>query len=232
MDASEISDKRLAHIYEEVVKTFKFKPEIWTSMMKSPEFLELIMNFLNDAGKDKLLFSMGTGILIPLSDIPKELNTKLSCFLKLESVKITDSNYKFMLVKLEASINPFQDIKTVTENTLAHLSANRDIFKNYSHDIEVAFQDRLNDFLTNLKNVLSAQNKNRITLVMPFGFENIDIALKNIETSDGKMIDEVLKLRLEEQVYVWFKQISTLVQIMPDSILELDPNATHANCKC
>lgn len=37
MDVSDIEDKRIAHIYVQVLKTFKFKAEVWLGMMKVKE---------------------------------------------------------------------------------------------------------------------------------------------------------------------------------------------------
>lgn len=37
-DNSDFDDKRLSYIYNELVKSFKFKPETWLSMLKTPEF--------------------------------------------------------------------------------------------------------------------------------------------------------------------------------------------------
>lgn len=74
------------------------------------------MNFLNEPSKDKLIFTMGTGNLVPMPEIPNDLNNKLAYFLKLDLVQITESNYKFILVNGEISINPIQDLKVVAEN--------------------------------------------------------------------------------------------------------------------
>lgn len=48
--------------------------------------------------------------------------------------------------------------------------------------------------------------------------------------SNGKIIDEVLKQRLENKVYTWFKEMNTMVALKPNVILEKDPAATPAQC--
>jgi hypothetical protein len=48
--------------------------------------------------------------------------------------------------------------------------------------------------------------------------------------SDGKIIDEVLKQRLENKVYAWFKEMKTMVALKPDVILEKNPAASPAQC--
>jgi len=50
--------------------------------------------------------------------------------------------------------------------------------------------------------------------------------------SDGKIIDDVLKQRLEKKVYTWFKELKTMIAIKPDVILEKDPAASPAHCTC
>lgn len=37
-DYPEFNDKRLIYIYNVLVKNYKFKPEIWINMLKTPEF--------------------------------------------------------------------------------------------------------------------------------------------------------------------------------------------------
>lgn len=48
--------------------------------------------------------------------------------------------------------------------------------------------------------------------------------------SSGKIVDEVLKQRLENKVYTWFKEINTIIAIKPGLILDKDPTATPAQC--
>lgn len=48
--------------------------------------------------------------------------------------------------------------------------------------------------------------------------------------SNGKIIDEVLKQRLESKVYTWFKEMNTMAASKPNVILEKDPAATPAQC--
>lgn len=48
--------------------------------------------------------------------------------------------------------------------------------------------------------------------------------------SGGKIVDEVLKQRLENKVYTWFKEINAMVAFKPDVILNKDPTATPAQC--
>lgn len=48
--------------------------------------------------------------------------------------------------------------------------------------------------------------------------------------SGGKIINEVLKHRLESKVYTWFREINSMVAVKPDVILEKDPSAPPAQC--
>lgn len=51
--------------------------------------------------------------------------------------------------------------------------------------------------------------------------------------SDGKVIDEVLKQRLENKVIKeWSKEINTMVMIKPTVILDRDPAALPVQCMC
>lgn len=75
------------------------------------------MMFLNKADKDRILFSMNSvGALIPTYEIADDFKNKLSYFIKIERVEITKENYKTMLLNGDISLNPVQDIKTVSEN--------------------------------------------------------------------------------------------------------------------
>jgi len=48
--------------------------------------------------------------------------------------------------------------------------------------------------------------------------------------SHGKIIDDVLKQRLENKVYTWFKEIKIMVALKPNMILEKDPAALPSQC--
>jgi len=50
--------------------------------------------------------------------------------------------------------------------------------------------------------------------------------------SDGKIIDDVLKQRLENKVYTWFKEMKIMVALQPEVILEKDPAASPTQCIC
>jgi len=50
--------------------------------------------------------------------------------------------------------------------------------------------------------------------------------------SEGKIIDDVLKQRLENKVYTWFKEMKIMVALKPDVILEKDPAALPSQCIC
>lgn len=62
MDVTEISDIRLAHIYVELVKTYKFKFEVWNIMMKSPDFeVSTLETILKKKIRVKIFNIQGTG---------------------------------------------------------------------------------------------------------------------------------------------------------------------------
>jgi len=50
--------------------------------------------------------------------------------------------------------------------------------------------------------------------------------------SDGKIIDDVLKQRLENKVYTWFQEMKIMVALKPQVILEKDPAASPSQCIC
>lgn len=48
--------------------------------------------------------------------------------------------------------------------------------------------------------------------------------------SDGRIIDVVLKQRLENKLFEWSKEINTLVSIKPNVIIDKDPMASTTDC--
>jgi hypothetical protein len=48
--------------------------------------------------------------------------------------------------------------------------------------------------------------------------------------SHGKIVDEVLKQRLENKVYTWSKEINAIAALKPNTILDKDPSASSAQC--
>lgn len=50
--------------------------------------------------------------------------------------------------------------------------------------------------------------------------------------SDGKVVDEVLKQRLQNKVYTWFREINAMVAIKPGVIFDKDSTASPVQCTC
>ncbi|VVC32244.1 Hypothetical protein CINCED_3A002285 [Cinara cedri] len=226
---SEFDDNRLTYMYKELVKSYKIKLETWINMLKTSDTHTMIMNFFNTPDCDKILFTLNsTGVLMPINDFPEDvLKNKISYFIKLELVEITDINFESMLIYGDVSSNPIEDLEAITENVLVHLFSTRDNFKYYSDDIVVAFQDRLYNLLIIINNISSSgQIKNRLNLTLRYGRDKIAAALKNFEKSDGQILDEVLKQRLENQVYTWFNEINAMVALKPCVILDKNPTAS------
>lgn len=48
--------------------------------------------------------------------------------------------------------------------------------------------------------------------------------------SDGKVVDDVLKRRLEMNVFSWLKEMKIMLAVKPEIILE-DPQVTYTQCK-
>jgi len=48
--------------------------------------------------------------------------------------------------------------------------------------------------------------------------------------SNGKVMDLVLKQRLENKMYTWFREINALIAVNPAVILEKNPTASPSQC--
>jgi len=53
---------------------------------------------------------------MPMNIIPKDLKMKLTYFIKLEHVEVTETNYEFILMCGDLSTNPIEDLKAFNEN--------------------------------------------------------------------------------------------------------------------
>lgn len=75
------------------------------------------MDFLNLADQNTILFTLNSaGVLIPMHDFPEDFKTKITYFIKLEPVEVTQDNCKFILICGDVSTNPIEDLKAITEN--------------------------------------------------------------------------------------------------------------------
>ncbi|XP_025205784.1 dynein beta chain, ciliary-like [Melanaphis sacchari] len=220
-DSAELDDKRLVYVYNFLIKSLKVKIDVIDTMMRNREFHAKVMDFLNTPNRDSIFFMVNSsGLLTPIyDDFPDGFKSRVTYIIKLKSVEITPNNCDTTLLCGEVSSNPFEDLKAITEN--------RTFFKNSSDDIILEVQDRLNDFLTNINNI-SGHLKNRSILTLPHGYDSINTALQAAELSGGKIIDDVLKQRLENKVYAWYREIKSMVALKPDVILEKNPAALPA----
>ncbi|KAL4088975.1 hypothetical protein QTP88_024053 [Uroleucon formosanum] len=227
-DNAGFDDKRLVYVYSFLVKSLKIKNDVIDTMMRNRDYQALVMDFLTMPDRNSIFFALNSaGLLTPMyDDFPDGYKSKVSYIIRLQPIEVTHDNCDSILLCGEVSLNPFEDLKAITENVLLNLfSTKENFFKNCSDDIIVEVQDRFNDFLTNINN-MSGQMKNRSILTLPYGYDNITNALKTTEMSDGKIIDDVLKQRLENKVYTWFKEMKIMVTLKPEVILEKDPAAS------
>lgn len=75
------------------------------------------MDFLNLPDRNTILFTLNAvGVLIPTNVIPKDLKMKMTYFIKLEHVEVTQNNYEFILMCGDVSTNPIEDLKAFNEN--------------------------------------------------------------------------------------------------------------------
>lgn len=79
----------------------------------------MIMNFLNLSDHDSILFMLtSSNVLIPLLEIPDGPKNKLTYFIKLEPVEVTQSNYETILICGDVSKNLIADLKETTDNVI------------------------------------------------------------------------------------------------------------------
>lgn len=86
-----------------------------------------IMNFFNTPDCDKILFTLNSsGVLTVINDFPEDIMTnKISYFIKLELVEVTDSNYEVVLIYGDVSSSPIEDLEAITKNVSDNNICNR-----------------------------------------------------------------------------------------------------------
>lgn len=85
------------------------------------------MNFFNTPDCDKILFTLNSsGVLTVINDFPEDImNNKISYFIKLELVEVTDINYEVILMYGDVSSNPIEDLEAITKNVSDNYICNR-----------------------------------------------------------------------------------------------------------
>lgn len=78
----------------------------------------MIMDFFNTPHRDKILFTLNsTGVLMSINDFPKDImKNKISYFIKIELVEVTDINYENILMYGDVSSNPIEHLEAITKN--------------------------------------------------------------------------------------------------------------------
>lgn len=80
----------------------------------------MVMNFLNLPDHDSILFMLNSSnVLIPMLEIPDGPKSKLTFFVKLESVEVTQHNYETILMCGDISKNLIADLKELTDNVIS-----------------------------------------------------------------------------------------------------------------
>lgn len=75
------------------------------------------MDFLNLLDHNTILFILNpAGVLIPMYDFPEDFKIKITYFIKLESIEVTQDNYESILMCGDVSANPIEDLKAITEH--------------------------------------------------------------------------------------------------------------------
>lgn len=75
------------------------------------------MDFLNLLDHNTLLFTLtSAGVLIPMYDFPEDYKIKITYFIKLKPVEVTQDNCESILICGDVSINPIEHLKAITEN--------------------------------------------------------------------------------------------------------------------
>ena len=88
-------------------------------MLTICELQDVIMKFLNDPSENILIMQVaGGGVLIPYLGIQPTSKVKSSYFIKRQPTKITENNYKEMLILGDMAPKPLDELAVLVEEVI------------------------------------------------------------------------------------------------------------------
>ncbi|XP_076314627.1 dynein beta chain, ciliary-like [Tachypleus tridentatus] len=168
-------DSRIEFIYSYIQLSLKIKPDKWTKMLSVEENKQLIMDFLDKADKDTLIFTdCGSGQLIPLSDFPSILKTKAVYFIKHVNKAVPKENIHKTLMYGDLSTSPLEQLQVVIDEVFAPILCNPQNHRRWPKVIANDIVQHVLDFQSTMFRI-TGQIKGKTLLPLPPGIEHLDM---------------------------------------------------------
>ena len=172
-DLKDIGDPRIEFIANYILKTFKVKADKWTKMYVIEENKTMILEFVEKAEQNLLVFNMTlAGALTVSYEYPTQFKTKACYFAKKNKENITKDAMKDATIYGDISVAPVDQLSAILDELLIPVFGNT---LNQNEWPKVVASD-LNKHINKLKNkthVISGQIKGKTQLPIPAGAEKV-----------------------------------------------------------
>ncbi|XP_076387377.1 dynein beta chain, ciliary-like [Megachile rotundata] len=202
-------DKRLEFIYDYLAYSRKIKADKWMKMLSNSDFKGIINKFFGTPSEMILTLQMTPGgLLVPGLEIIRTTK-KLTYFIKRKSEKITENNFRQILIPGDMAPNPIEELAVLVEDAYVPILSNP---RNHVGWPEVVRKDTTKQ-VYDLRSLIW-QVKGKITgqslLPLPMGIEEI---LREGFASQPDSLKLQLKSNIEEIVTKWSSQINEILNV-------------------
>nr|XP_012135344.1 PREDICTED: dynein beta chain, ciliary-like [Megachile rotundata] len=221
-------DKRLEFIYDYLAYSRKIKADKWMKMLSNSDFKGIINKFFGTPSEMILTLQMTPGgLLVPGLEIIRTTK-KLTYFIKRKSEKITENNFRQILIPGDMAPNPIEELAVLVEDSPFQFSSNSPNLPGIRPNLIKPKKPRrlagsgtkghnqasIRPSQPNMAETFEKKVKGKITgqslLPLPMGIEEI---LREGFASQPDSLKLQLKSNIEEIVTKWSSQINEILNV-------------------
>ncbi|XP_003402030.4 dynein axonemal heavy chain 17-like [Bombus affinis] len=128
-DEKKEEDPRLEYMFNYLTYSRKLKADRWAKMLSNADFKDLITKFFGIASEMVLVLQLTpAGVLVPYLEITQS-KRKQTYFLKRKPQKVTEDNYKDLLIPGDMAPNPIEELAVLVEDVSSLTFSNYSLTK-------------------------------------------------------------------------------------------------------
>ncbi|XP_030371689.1 dynein beta chain, ciliary [Scaptodrosophila lebanonensis] len=212
----EVVDNRPEFFWNYISKTMRLKQEKWTKMITTNEFKDIVMEFLKDPEKPRIIFTMNTGgLLYPMYNFPAKPRAKVVYFIRNKTPsELTEENMMKSLMYGDLLPNPLANLSVLCDDVFFPLLNNVKNQKGWTsvivNDMKTESQEMRNG-IAQMKGLVI----NRTIFPLPICIDEVMEAAPRIAAGDLVVVTPLMKHSLEFMVVKWLDSVEDLVNVKP-----------------
>ncbi|XP_026835009.1 dynein beta chain, ciliary isoform X2 [Drosophila erecta] len=207
-------DNRPEFFWNYLTKTMRLKLDKWTKMISTNEFRDVVIDFLNNPIKKRIIFTINSGgQLYPSYSFPVKPRSKVAYFIRyLTPLHLTEENMLNSLLIGDLLPNPLANLSILCDEVffpLLNNTVNQMGWTNViANDMKTESQEMRNG-IAQMKGLVI----NRTIFPLPICMDEVMQAAPAIAHGDISVVNPLMKHSLEFMVVKWLDSVEDLVNI-------------------